>query len=369
MAVNSYTEWQPLKEVIIGSPLNWNMQEDDLTFRAFFHDNIFGWTWRKEAKDLDRTQIKYKQYCDEMEEDLLEIKNKFEEMSIRVRRPQSLDSPRDFNTPFWKSSCVPALNVRDLTLIVGNEIIETPTQVRSRLFENDLLKPLFNEYFNDGAKWTSAPRPMILDQSLDISYVLSRGAKDIDYPLEKSPFNVGHEIMFDAAQCLRFGKDIVMNISTKNHMLGTQWLQKHLGDSYRVHTVSLVDNHIDTTFLPLRPGVLLMHPMMIGREHELPKFLQKWDKIIAPEAPESSFPIYSKETLMLASKHIDVNVLSIDEEHVMVNDSYTTLISRLEKNGFTPVPVRLRHRRVFGGGLHCLTLDVEREGNLEDYTI
>jgi glycine amidinotransferase len=60
-------------------------------------------------------------------------------------------------------------------------------------------------------------------------------------------------------------------------------------------------------------------------------------------------------------------VLSIDESTVMVNDACKTLIHTLEERGFTVVPVRHRHRRLFGGGFHCFTLDTVRTGGAEDY--
>ncbi|MEK8174880.1 hypothetical protein NKH77_54960 [Streptomyces sp. M19] len=43
------------------------------------------------------------------------------------------------------------------------------------------------------------------------------------------------------------------------------------------------------------------------------------------------------------------------------------LMRELERHGFTVVPVRHRHRRLFGGGFHCFTLDTVREGGPEDY--
>jgi glycine amidinotransferase len=74
--------------------------------------------------------------------------------------------------------------------------------------------------------------------------------------------------------------------------------------------------------------------------------------MIAPEPEE--------QQTLLASKYIDMNVLSIDPQKVMVSSNYTPLIRLLEQNGFTPVPVQLRHRRLFGGGFHCITLDTIR---------
>ena len=43
------------------------------------------------------------------------------------------------------------------------------------------------------------------------------------------------------------------------------------------------------------------------------------------------------------------------------------LVKTLERHGFTPIPVRLRHSRVFDGGVHCATLDTVREESSENY--
>ena len=50
-------------------------------------------------------------------------------------------------------------------------------------------------------------------------------------PIEDShpnPYDAGFEMMFDGAQCVRLGKDIVANVSTANHALAVDWLERHL---------------------------------------------------------------------------------------------------------------------------------------------
>lgn len=71
--------------------------------------------------------------------------------------------------------------------------------------------------------------------------------------------------------------------------------------------------------------------------------------------------------MILTGPYIDLDVLSIDEETVMVNEACPELAAELERLGFIVVPVRHRHRRLFGGGFHCFTLDTVRTGGLEDY--
>ena len=63
----------------------------------------------------------------------------------------------------------------------------------------------------------------------------------------------------------------------------------------------------------------------------------------------------------------DVNVLVLDEHHVCVNNMNPQVIEFLKKHKMEPVHVPWRHRYFWDGGLHCITLDLEREGTQEDY--
>ena len=42
MTLNSYDEWSPLKEVVVGSAAHYTSHERELSFDLFFHDNIAG---------------------------------------------------------------------------------------------------------------------------------------------------------------------------------------------------------------------------------------------------------------------------------------------------------------------------------------
>lgn len=63
----------------------------------------------------------------------------------------------------------------------------------------------------------------------------------------------------------------------------------------------------------------------------------------------------------------DVNVLVIDDKNVIVNSDSPALLSALTERGINPIVAPLRHRFFFDGGWHCLTLDVKRRGGQTDY--
>lgn len=378
MKVNSYDEWSRLKEVVVGSPINFNAMELELSFKLFFHDQAYSSFWypyyerqagKTGVEDKKTPVRKFSQrYLEELAEDVDGLVAALEKESVTVHRPTALQGVEPFKTPYWEAATMPALNVRDQAMILGDEIVETPPQVRARYFENDLLKPIFYRYFNGGSRWTSMPRPMMTDRSFDTSYVSGQAVPAIEavYDLKESEFDVGFEMMFDAAQCLRIGKDVLVNVSTENHILGLRWLERHFEGRFRFHELyRLTDNHIDSTILPLRPGTLLLRNPAV--REKLPPALQKWDVIYPPEPTENIFPDYEDDELILTSRYIDLNVLSIDEDKVVCNALFPELMRTLERHGFTPIPVQHRHRRLFSGGFHCFTLDTVRDGGLEEY--
>lgn len=361
MKVQSYTEWQPLEEIIVGNLFNVRSPTFDPSFRLFFNDNFkSGYFFADDEFDLPN------KFVEEGQEDLENFCDVLRKEGVTVRRPEKIEGePVMFTSPYgWRGYLSPALNVRDQTMIYGSKIIETPPLIRTRSFENDFLKPLFYEYMKEGATWISAPRPMMTDKSFDVSYVQRETPTNVP-DLKPSPFDIGFEMMIDAAQCMRFGQDAVINVSNENHRLGAQWLRSVLPE-IRFHEISISDSHIDGRLVPLCPGKLLIDARRIPSVDMLPPILRKWD-IIPVTADELSNEAYEYEDISLASIAIDINVLSIDEKKVVVNAAAKGVIKLLEKNGFTPIPVRFRHGRVLGGAFHCVTLDVRRKGNCERF--
>jgi len=63
----------------------------------------------------------------------------------------------------------------------------------------------------------------------------------------------------------------------------------------------------------------------------------------------------------------DVNMLVIDEKNVIVNNENDKVFSAFERHGVTPHVCNFRHRYFWDGGIHCITSDLEREGEMKDY--
>lgn len=61
-----------------------------------------------------------------------------------------------------------------------------------------------------------------------------------------------------------------------------------------------------------------------------------------------------------------MNLLMVSPEPAIVAADQHSLIKQLEYLGISVLPPRLWHSRVLGGGFHCATLDIRRDGGLED---
>jgi N-dimethylarginine dimethylaminohydrolase len=344
----SCNEWDPLEEVIVGNPLNARFPTADLS------------TQMAEFPDRTLSEIPQgpfpQQIIEETEEDLDAFVAALESQDVVVKRPKTWPHEKKFSTINWESEGYYNYCPRDIMLVIGDHIIETPNVIRSRAQESFSYRKMMIEYLKSGAKWYSAPRPMLLDSLFDA---------DLEKPTPRDD-----EPAFDAANVLRMGRDLLYLVSATGNEMGGQWLQTILGDDFRVHFMKDVyyGSHIDSTFCALRPGLVLCNPARIN-EDTLPDIFKQWEVIYSP--PMESTDNFDADYLAksIGSKWIDMNLFSINPNLVVVDRDQTGLIRLLEKNGLDVIPLKLRHSKMLGGGFHCTTLDTRRKGSLEKYFV
>ncbi|MCB9766448.1 MAG: inosamine-phosphate amidinotransferase 1, partial [Alphaproteobacteria bacterium] len=287
---------------------------------------------------------------EETREDLAALVGALEDLGVTVRRPEAIDTRKVFGTPEWQSDGEYNYCPRDVLLPVGQTIIETPMPLRSRFFEPMAYKELLLEYFNSGANWISAPKPRLREGTWNLP--------------GQGPALANVEPLFDAANVVRAGRDLLYLVSCSGNRMGGQWLQRALGVAYRVHLMEGIyeGTHVDTTITLLRPGLVLLNPARINPDN-LPALFKRWDVLWAPEMIDTgtTWP-YAR-----ASIWSGMNFFMVNPNLAVVNEAQRPLIRLLEQHGIDTVQVPLRHCRTLSGGLHCVTLDVRRRGTLEDY--
>jgi glycine amidinotransferase len=353
-AVNSYNEWDPLEEVIVG-------RLDDATIPGY-HVTIKSTI----PPSLVKVQrwfggIRYPQFMVKpAQKELDEFINILKAEGVRVRRPDRLNGKARFGSPTWKSRGYCISCPRDGFLVIGDEIIETPMAWRSRFYEAYAYRSLFKEYFNTGARWTSAPKPELTDDLYNHDYRMPEKDEPVTFVINE------FEPVFDAADFVRCGRDIFGMLSNVTNRFGIEWLQRHLGDDYRIH---IIENrarqpmHIDSSFMPLAPGKVLVNPDYIDIA-KLPPVLKSWDILEAPR-PDPAEGFVNK--VSMCSAWISLNVLMLDEKRVIVDKSQISMIKALKDWGFEPIPCAFLHYAPLGGAFHCATLDVRRRGGLQSY--
>ena len=342
----SCNEWDQLEEVIVGNPLRARFPTADRSTQLAEYP----------GRPLEEIpQGPFPQWIiEETEEDLNAFVEVLEGLGITVKRPETWPHEAKFSTIHWESEGFYNYCPRDIMLVIGDHIIETPNVIRSRAQESFSYRTMLVDYLKSGAKWYSAPKPMLLDSLFEV---------DPDKPTPRND-----EPAFDAANVLRLGRDLIYLVSGTGNELGGHWLQTILGDDFRVHFLKDVyyGSHIDSTFVALRPGLILCSPARIN-DDTLPEIFKQWEVIYSP--PMESTGSFDADYLArsIGSKWIDMNLFSINPNLVVVDQDQTALIKLLEKQGLDVIPLKLRHSKMLGGGYHCITLDIRRKGTLQSY--
>lgn len=260
--VNSWNEWDPLEEVVVGcadgayfeptEPGNHpKLRDSALANRIPFPSGPKG----QEAIDAANAELQG-------------FAALLESHGVAVRRPVPHDFGTSVKTPhFAVQNQYCAVCPRDVLITFGNEILEATMSRRGRFFQYLPYQPIIYDYWNRDSQmiWNAAPKPTIADTMYREGFW--------DWPLEQR-FARMHEfefcitqdeVIFDAVDCTRLGKDVLVQASMTTNRAGIRWLKRRLEPrGLRVHPVhfplDFFPSHIDCSFVPLRPGLILTNP-------------------------------------------------------------------------------------------------------------
>lgn len=304
MRISTKNEYGVLKSVILGSVEKMEWPTDDQEFNASMSRSTYPGTLKRgplPEKVIQQATEDLDAFCDILQTE-----------GVTVHRPV-------ITKPHWSYSA------RDILLTAGEHLIECPTPFASRANESELY-PFLKDL---KCKWTKAPRPVSNDDP-----------------------------MFDAANILKLDDKLLYSITHSANEAGAVWLQEVVGTDFEVIAWKGVENqitHIDSTLVSLAKDTILINGNRINNEN-LPSFMKDYKKIVVNDPVPRQF-----ENFPYASKWIGINILSINENTVIVDPIQTGLIDKLEEEGFKVLITPLRQSRTLGGGHHCTTCDLERE--------
>ena len=360
--VNSWNEWDPLKHIIVGRADNCCIPPAEPATDPKIPENsdMKGKHGPRSQESVDKANIQL--------DGLAKI---LENRGIKVDRPTPLNFNQKIATPDWEiSSMFGCMPPRDILLTIGNEIVEATMSYRSRWFEYLCYRPLLQEYFNKDPemKWETAPKPRLTEKSYRKDYLNDNITLDERYEwvAKKEFITTEEEPLFDAADILRMGKDLFIQHGFTTNLKGIDWIKRHF-PNHRVHVLNFPGDpfptHIDATFTPIGPGIMLNNPERRLPEEQRKIFNNNGWKIIDASNPAHNTP----PPLCYSSVWLSMNVLMIDPKTVCVESSEVYQMDQFDKLNFEVVPVPFRDAYPFGGALHCATTDVFREGGCQDY--
>ena len=372
-------EFGKLKSCVVGTEFNFTKRNIDFTFKNMYKTNL------GIEKLYDSNFCCYEidqQVLKERREDLENLEKILKEYGVNVIRPTEHKVPKIFTynneKDFMHSA---ANNVRDIVFTYADLIIETRNSVINRINENQLyldqIKDIFpnNKYINLVNENFSKldielfhkHNGCIVKEGLDLEEWSTTKDRLCDNTIDINNYTS----YIDAANMIKINDDIICNIGSINQYLGFLQLQKLFKEYYpkvTLHKMFIADSHIDGTLIPLKEGVFLANEIFLHSnkiKEELPEKFKNWTIIYAQDKHINE-KIYwdmtnSSPMALASSRGMDINVLSIDRNKILIQDDAYRTIELLDKNNFTPIPIRFRHGEIFAGGIHCSTLDLDRE--------
>lgn len=200
-----------------------------------------------------------------------------------------------------------------------------------------------------------------LDKTLFVGKLIS-GYADILKQIDKKQIKWFLDTDISSANIVRCGShihwDVSQYVSKDKFTSIMEWFKQN---KYKV-SLTRYGWHMDGVYSILKPGVIVA-----SRDFpELQTIYPNWD-ICYLEIQENKKPIKHKWGGNFEESLYDVNILSVNEENCIVVSKNKVLLKFLEKHKINPVISEFRNKEFWDNGLHCVTQDLYREGDKENY--
>ena len=136
--VNTFNSWDRLREIIVGDCRRMTapkrLDDAEISYQSFADNTVHRKVQRFHRYKLNvyasEVGVYPEQVQDERAEDLDNFAKLLESFDVVVKRPRPMAAVQEIKTPDWVNVTSPAGNMRDQFLVIGDEIIETPPQIR-----------------------------------------------------------------------------------------------------------------------------------------------------------------------------------------------------------------------------------------------
>lgn len=402
-----YQPWDPLKVCVVGK-----------SYSPLFYEFI------KNSKLRDLFQ----KIAEETEEDFENLTRLLESFNVKVLRPLCPQTQVDHYLTSKKRIPGPlSMNPRDQMIMIGDKFFFypymniamkssgrniVPGDWNQKIYDD--IKgpdwPIFTDYENlpDWIKIEieevhhlkiKNPNGEDLDELAEVSSRFPWWANIIDHVrLQGNDIidNQGDSRLNEipANGITRCGKDLFFGVGSKSNVsqdilndLSAQYFP-----NYRCNYIR-TDGHIDGCFTPVKPGLIVsIHDIT-----EYKKTFPGWEVVYLPgeswskvkpfldlkEKNQGRWWIkgheYDNDLIEFVETWLtdwvgyveesvfDVNILVIDQNNIVVNGYNKQAFDAFKRHGITAHICPMRHRYFWDGGVHCVTLDLHREGYRQDF--
>lgn len=189
----------------------------------------------------------------------------------------------------------------------------------------------------------------------------------------------------------RVGQDLYFGCDNNADKLSTNIAKAYFSD-YRCHFVT-TGGHIDGCFTPVKPGLIVSIQDIQTYANTFPDWEvvylkgESWSKVQGfldlkkknqgkwwiKGFEHDSDVINFVETWLrdwtgyVEESVFDVNILVVNETNIVVNGYNKQAFDAFKRHNITPHICPIRHRYFWDGGVHCVTLDLHRDGQKKDF--
>lgn len=370
---NVYQHWDPLRVCVVGKS---------------YPPEFYSWVSHLKTRNL------LEQIAQETEEDYQKIISKLESFNVKILRPSCAEVFPD--QEYIDKIPPPPMTPRDQFVMIGETLYrshDTPweifySNVRDDSWPADVtdivdLTPDQQTECSERFHWGQDPLCHIYNYQSIVDHVQSQGNH-----IKKSPID-----LITGSMVSRLGRDLYFG--THNYHQNQAALNEIICKEFpstRNHIVN-TGGHGDGTYCPVCPGLIISLQDVPHYADTFPGWEvlylpnQSWAQVSSflelksknqgrwwvPNAPIDDVFIETVNTWMkdwvgyVEETVFDVNMLIIDPKNIIVFNENDQVFNAFERYGITPHVINFRHRYFWDGGIHCVTLDLHRDGTMQDF--
>jgi len=311
MNYNSYTEWDPLRSMMVADI---NVDNQDI------QSDIFALKGKHLTNLVQRTKTMLDQVCEVLDK-----------QGVNIVRPDP--------TKFTGTHRFPCLNIRDRLGVIGNRLI-----LFSRSDELEGIEKCFP----------------------DIDHMFDHFKNDDVWQDQKIKNSVPY---LEGANLIRCGDIIFTTVAHTGNEKGIDNLQKIIGTDYKLVPITKVVNHLDAHINFVNHKLMLYDARMdiseiqphIPNVKAVPILYER-----IADQPELIWPDIQDDDVENTNLLMS-NTITIDPETVLCLNAKYDDIEFFHSNGIQCITIDWPEQWIVNAGLHCFTVDLERDGKLANY--